>query len=117
MENSLKGWYIDRGQVIGMYSTIHHCDFGNDVMTGDGCRFLSGSKYHNLSRIDIPMTQQGGKLKRIHVGNDVWIGANAIIMEDVEDGCVVGAGSVVTAKIEPFYVVAGNPAKVLKKRI
>jgi acetyltransferase-like isoleucine patch superfamily enzyme len=103
--------------LIGMYNTIHHCDFGNDVMTGEGCRFLSGSKYHHFSRTDIPMNRQGGKLKRIRIGNDVWIGANAIVMEDAEDGCIVGAGSVVTSKVEPFHIVAGNPAKILKKRI
>jgi acetyltransferase-like isoleucine patch superfamily enzyme len=86
-------------------------------MTAESCHFLSGSKYHNFSRTDIPMTQQGGKLRRIRIGNDVWIGTNATIMEDIGNGCIVGAGSVVTKKIEPFHIVAGNPAKVLKKRI
>lgn len=107
---------IGNNVLIGMYNTIHHCDFGNDVMSGEGCRFLSGSKYHNFSRKDIPMTQQGGKLKRISIGNDVWIGTNAVIMEDIGDGCVIGAGSVVTGKIEPYHIVAGNPARVLRKR-
>lgn len=107
---------IGNNVLIGMYNTIHHCDFGNNLMTGEGCRFLSGSKYHNFSRTDIPMTEQGGKLKRIRVGNDVWIGTNAIIMEDVGDGCVIGAGSVVAKIIEPYSIVAGNPAKIIKKR-
>lgn len=102
--------------LIGIFNTIHHCDFGNDVMTGEGCHFLSGPKYHNFSRVDIAMTQQGGKLKRIKIGNDVWIGANAIIMEDIGDGCVIGAGSVVTNNLESYSIAAGNPAKVIKKR-
>lgn len=102
--------------LIGMYNTIHHCDFGSNVMTAEGCRFLSGSKYHDFSRTDIPMTQQGGKLKRIQIGNDVWIGTNTVIMDDVGDGCIIGAGSVITKKIEPYSIVAGNPAKILKKR-
>ena len=101
---------------IGMYNTIHHCDFGNDVMVAEGSHFLSGSRYHNFSQTDIPMTQQGGKMKRIRIGNDVWIGTNAIIMDDVGNGAVVGAGSVVTKKVELYSVVAGNPAKVVKKR-
>ena len=107
---------IGNNVVIGIYNTIHHCDFGNNVMTAESCHFLSGSKYHNFSSTDVPMTQQGGKLKRIRIGNDVWIGTNATIMEDIGDGCIVGAGSVVTKKIDPFHIVAGNPAKVLKKR-
>lgn len=102
--------------VIGMYSTIHHCDFGNDVMVAEACHFLSGSAYHGFSRTDIPMTQQQGKMKRIRVGDDVWIGTNATIMDDVGKGSIVGAGSVVTKKVEPYSIVAGNPAKVLEKR-
>ncbi|HUU39366.1 MAG TPA: acyltransferase [Desulfatiglandales bacterium] len=102
--------------VIGMYSTIHHCDFGNDVLIAEGCHFLSGSEYHNFSSIDVPMTQQHGKMKRICIGDDVWVGTNTTVMNDVGDGAIVGAGSVVTKKVEPYSVVAGNPAKVIRKR-
>lgn len=107
---------IGNNVVIGMYSTIHHCDFGNDVMVAEGCRFLSGSNYHGFSRTDTPMTQQHGKMKRIHIGDDVWIGTNATVMDDVCTGSIVGAGSIVTHKVEPYSIVAGNPAKMLKKR-
>ncbi|MDH7513634.1 MAG: acyltransferase [Clostridiales bacterium] len=102
---------------IGMYNIIHHCDFGNHVMTAEGCCFLSGSKYHHYSRTDIPMIKQGGQLKRIQIGNDVWIGSNSVIMEDIGDGSIVGAGSVVTKPVEPYTIVAGNPAKELRKRV
>jgi len=102
--------------LIGMYNTIHHCDFGDDVMTAEGCRFLSGSKYHNFSRSDTPMTRQGGKMKRISIGNDVWIGSNAIVMNNVGEGAIVGAGSVLTRSVESNCIVAGNPAKVIRKR-
>lgn len=59
----------------------------------------------------------GGKLKRIYIGDDVWIGANAIIMDDVGNGSVVGAGSVVTLSVEPYSIVAGNPGRVLRSRL
>ena len=54
----------------------------------------------------------------IHIGNDVWIGANACIMPGVTvgDGAVIGAGAIVTKDVPPFAVVAGNPAKVIKYR-
>jgi acetyltransferase-like isoleucine patch superfamily enzyme len=107
---------IGNNVLIGMYNTIHHCNFGNDVMTAEGCRFLSGSKYHSFERKDIPMAMQGGKLKRIAIGSDVWIGSNCVIMEDVCDGSIVGAGSVVTKTVEPYSIVAGNPAKLIRKR-
>ena len=51
--------------LIGMYNTIHHCDFGSYVLTAEGCRFLSGSRYHHFDRTDVPMALQGGSLNRI----------------------------------------------------
>lgn len=52
------------------------------------------------------------------IGNDVWIGAGVSICRNVKigDGCVIGAGAVVTRDIEPYSVVVGVPAKVIKKR-
>lgn len=59
----------------------------------------------------------GGK-GDVTIGNDVWIGSNVIIMSGVTvgDGAVIGAGSVVASDVEPFTIVAGNPARVVKKR-
>ncbi len=56
--------------------------------------------------------------KEIVIGNDVWIGANAIILRgvNVSDGAVIGAGAVVTKDVPPYAIVAGNPAKVIKYR-
>jgi acetyltransferase-like isoleucine patch superfamily enzyme len=52
------------------------------------------------------------------IGNDVWIGMNAIILSGVHigDGAVIGAGAVVTKDVCPYAVVAGNPAKVISYR-
>jgi acetyltransferase-like isoleucine patch superfamily enzyme len=102
--------------LIGMYTTIHHCDFGSYVVAAEGCRFLSGSRYHSFGRTDIPMALQGGKLRRIRIGDDCWIGADAIVMNEVGPGSIVGAGSVVTAPVEPATIVAGNPARVIRRR-
>lgn len=54
----------------------------------------------------------------VTIGNNVWIGLHALILPGVTigDGAVVGAGSVVTKSVEPFTIVAGNPAKVIRKR-
>lgn len=52
------------------------------------------------------------------VGNDVWIGTEAIIMPGIEigHGAIIGSRSVVTKNVEPYTIVAGNPAKVIRKR-
>ena len=54
----------------------------------------------------------------IIVGNDVWIGAKAIILSGVTigDGAIVAAGSVVTKDVPPFSIVGGNPARVIRYR-
>lgn len=58
--------------------------------------------------------EMGGE---IHVGDDCWIGGNAIILPGVTigKGSTVGAGSVVTKNVPPFHVVAGNPARIIRK--
>ena len=52
------------------------------------------------------------------IGNDVWIGQNAVILPGVHigDGAIIGANSVVGSNVAPYTIVIGNPAKVLRKR-
>ncbi len=52
------------------------------------------------------------------VGNDVWIGYGAIIMPGITigDGAIIGSGALVTKNVEPYAIVGGNPAKVIRKR-
>ncbi|OBZ09823.1 acetyltransferase [Bacillus sp. FJAT-27264] len=54
----------------------------------------------------------------IIVGDDVWIGSHSVILSGVNigRGTIIGAGSVVTKNIEPYSIVAGNPARVIKYR-
>ncbi|KAJ3155299.1 Maltose acetyltransferase [Geranomyces michiganensis] len=55
--------------------------------------------------------------KPITIGDDVWVGGNVTILAGVTvgNGSTVGAGSVVTKNVEPYTVVAGNPAKVIRQ--
>ena len=56
--------------------------------------------------------------KKVIIGNDVWIGANAIVMPGItiSDGAIVGAGAVVTKDVPAYAIVAGIPAKIIKYR-
>ncbi|MEN3794613.1 DapH/DapD/GlmU-related protein [Fulvimarina sp. MAC3] len=58
------------------------------------------------------------RAKRVTIGHDVWIGQNVVIMPGVTvgDGAVIGANAVVTRNVAPYTVVAGVPAKPLRKR-
>ena len=52
------------------------------------------------------------------IGNDVWIGQNAVILPGVQigDGAIIGANSIVGSDVDPYTIVVGNPAKTIRKR-
>ncbi|MEI6628400.1 MAG: CatB-related O-acetyltransferase [Alphaproteobacteria bacterium] len=52
------------------------------------------------------------------IGNDVWIGNNVTIMQGITigDGAIIGTNSLVTRNVEPYTIVGGNPAKLIRKR-
>ena len=62
--------------------------------------------------------REAGSKGNIVIKDDVWIGQNAIICSGVTvgQGAVVAAGAIVTKNVEPYAIVAGNPAKVIKYR-
>lgn len=65
-----------------------------------------------------PQTWQDTNKGNIEVGNDVWIGTEAVIMPGVKigDGAIIGSYSVVASDVAPFAIVAGNPARQIKLR-
>lgn len=56
---------------------------------------------------------------RVSIGHDVWIGHGATILPGIQigTGAVIGAGSVVTKEVPPYFIVAGNPAKFIRRRV
>ena len=72
----------------------------------------------NIEENEVYEKTIGGYDKETKIGNDVWIALNVFIKRGITigDGAVIGAGSVVTKDVEPYSIVAGNPAKVIKYR-
>ena len=103
---------------IGVNAKIYGtCVIGDRVMMGEDCTIITRNHKHDA--VDIPMMQQGFETEKpVYIGNDVWIGDRVIILPGVHigDGCVIGAGAVVTRDIPPYSVAAGVPAKVIKSR-
>jgi maltose O-acetyltransferase len=77
------------------------------------------SRNHKFDAIDIPIRKQGKSYHKTYIGDDVWIGANVIILAGVKVGShsVIAAGAVVAHDVEEFSVVGGVPARILKKRV
>lgn len=82
-----------------------------------GPRVMIFTANHQTNR-NACISQQGMIIKRVIIEDDVWIGANSIILPGVtlKKGCVVGAGAVVTKNVEEYNIVGGNPASVIKVR-
>lgn len=95
-------------------------DIGKYCSIADNVRFIVEDGKHKFNIITCypfksnKMSPKAG----IRVGNDVWIGQSAIIMNGITigDGAIVAAGAVVTDDVEPYTIVGGVPAKILKRR-
>ena len=116
----------------------HHYDFiGDKLIIGKFCQIAAGVEFvmnganHQMNaattypfyifgtweqpapaQSDLPL--KGDTV----IGNDVWIGQNATILPGVHigDGAIIGANSVVASDVTPYTIVAGNPAKLIRKR-
>ncbi|RGD74682.1 antibiotic acetyltransferase [Anaerofustis stercorihominis] len=122
-------------------NVLYHYPINNDKLIigkfcsiGCGAKFLFNSANHtmkSLSSYPFPLffdewgldikdvAQSWDNKGDIVIGNDVWIGYEAVIMAGVTigDGAVIATRSVVTKDVEPYTVVGGVPAKPIKKRI
>ena len=91
---------------------------GNNVLMGGGVKVYS-TDFHSVNYLNRRNSKDDATSRKsfpIYIGNDVFIGAGAIILTGVSigDGSVIGAGSVVTKNIPANCIAAGNPCKVVK---
>lgn len=90
--------------------------FGDNCLVGPGCIFRTAN--HKYENPEVLIRNQGHEVLDIKIGNDVWFGSNVVVLPGVllGDGCVVGAGAVVTRSFKSFTVLAGVPARAVGKR-
>lgn len=107
--------------VIGDHTRIGiHCTVIGPVTIGSHVNLAQGitatALNHNFEDTGKRIDQQGVSTNPVVIGDDVWIGANAVVLPGVTIGkhCVVAAGAVVTKDVPDFTVVGGVPAKILK---
>ena len=123
---------------IGRYS---YCGYNTRILSADvgafcsiaGGVFIEGDYSHPINHVSTSPVFFSKKsaikekfathvveecMPRTQIGNDVWVGQGVFVKAGVRigDGAVVGMGSVVTKDVEPYAVVAGNPARLIRKR-
>jgi acetyltransferase-like isoleucine patch superfamily enzyme len=109
--------FCHRDAGIGRFSSVGmHCIFGcvrigEEVMFANRVSIPSGKRQHLDETGEIVHTT---RRTTIQVGSRSWIGEGAIILADVGENCVIGAGSVVTKALPAGMTAAGNPAKALR---
>lgn len=110
---------------IGDFCTVNSFSilYGHGgLKIGNGVRIAAHSiiipQNHIFDDLSTFIHQQGETRLGVVIEDDVWIGAGAIILDGVKigKGSVIGAGSVVTKKVDQYSVVAGNPARLIRKR-
>lgn len=135
VSNSLREYYlliknIDVG--IGTYGCFfiqnfqNNCTIGNYCSIADTMRRFSGNHPINECVMhpifyDKGFSGMGEGITRTHltIGSDVWIGSDVLILpgcRKIGNGAVIGAGSILTKDVDPYVIVCGNPAHVIKKR-
>jgi len=109
--------FIGKECQINEHTFIQGARIGDYVMIAPHVTILSSM--HGYDQISVPMIKQEKKKNIIPIiGNDVWIGTRAVIMPGVRvgDGCIIGAGAVVTRSTEPYGIYAGVPARKIRSR-
>jgi acetyltransferase-like isoleucine patch superfamily enzyme len=97
---------------------------GNGIRIGSGVAVAANCTFaptnHEFARKDVPIREQGFRPSKggILVEDDVWIGANCVILDGaiLRRGCVIGAGSVVREEVAAYSIQGGNPLRMLGSR-
>ena len=128
------GTYIANNSIIKFTKIGRFCAIGDNVRTFLGRHpskefvsihpaFFSILKQSGFTFVDNQLFDEHVYLKNAEqyvcvIGNDVWIGNNVLIMDGITvgDGAIIAAGAIVTKNVEPYTIVGGVPAKLIKKR-
>ncbi|PWL55885.1 MAG: glycosyl transferase family 1 [Clostridium cadaveris] len=121
---------IGKYSYVGNFCTIINTNIGKFCSIADNC--IIGGASHPIKWVSTsPVFHEGKNIMKKNfsnhpyetfvqttIGNDVWIGNNCLIKSGltIEDGAVIGMGSVLTKDVGAYEVWAGNPAKLIKKR-
>jgi acetyltransferase-like isoleucine patch superfamily enzyme len=91
-------------------------EIGNDALIGPNCVLLSSN--YKFDQLGVPLEDQGMTSLGTRIGNNVFIGANSVVLDgsNIGDDTIIAPGSVVSGKIPPRVIAGGSPARVIFER-
>lgn len=128
-EADLQNAVVGKRTSVGRYTTVRNCEIGSYCAISWNCSL--GAKNHHYEMASSSAAFYRPKFGLVEqtikeldatpvtrIGNDVWIGCNAVICSGVTigDGAVIGAGAIVTKDVEPYAIVVGVPARSVSFR-
>ncbi|MEE4382500.1 MAG: acyltransferase [Pseudomonadales bacterium] len=109
---------VESGVYVGPYTLLGHVVLREGCLLGSRVSIVSGRQQHAFdSSSGRWLASDLSKFKEVEIGPYAWIGEGAIVMADIGAGSAVAAGSVVSAAIQDHVVVAGNPARFVRKLV
>lgn len=118
--------YVAKSTEISKTNIGKFCSIGSEVIIGLGkhpINFISTSPvFYSASKKQLGFSftdeQLYDEYQNCKIGNDVWIGTRVLILDGVTvgDGVIIAANSVVTRDVEPYSIIGGSPAKLIRKR-
>ena len=106
---------IEDGVYVGGFALIGCARLGRGCLIGSRVSILSGGTMHEWREDGTWSPSDYSRLQMVNVGSNSWIGEGAIVMADVGEGAMVAAGAVVSSLVPPSVVVAGNPARFVRR--
>lgn len=108
-----RGVRIGANVSIGAYCLIGEVDIADGCQIASRVSIPSGKHQHIVLEKKVHNDQP--VFSRITIGSKTWIGESAVILDDIGSECIIGAGSVVTHPVADHHIIAGNPARPIKK--
>lgn len=103
------------GAYVGTYALIGWVQVGEGSLIGSRASIPSGGGQHRFLPSGTWSATDHTRMKRVTIGAHTWIGEGAVIMADVGERCMVAAGAVVAAPLPDGVMVAGNPARFVRR--
>lgn len=118
--------YIGSHSIVTMATIGKFCSIGHQVLIGVGTHPVKNAvsthpafySPHPTCGISFVNERRFNERSKIRIGNDVWIGTRAVVLDGVTigDGAIIAACAVVTKDVSPYTIVGGVPAKIIRTR-